>query len=89
MILVNSVIQVTTPYDVMVAIETRALKATAQHTSQSLFTMIMTSNPVQIIAFILCISSSAYAQVFTPNTVNWGGRIAGIVLGKQIRLLST
>ncbi|KAG1747734.1 uncharacterized protein EDB91DRAFT_1114560 [Suillus paluster] len=40
----------------------------------------MNSNPVQIIAVILCISSSVYAQD-NQTYNNWGSRVAGIVIG--------
>ncbi|KAG2141819.1 hypothetical protein DEU56DRAFT_794796 [Suillus clintonianus] len=41
-------------------------------------------NPTQI-AVLLCLSSSAYAQNYYPYN-NWGGRIAGIVIGSLIAL---
>ncbi|OAX40938.1 hypothetical protein K503DRAFT_768110 [Rhizopogon vinicolor AM-OR11-026] len=46
----------------------------------------MNRSPVQITALLLCLSSSAYAQVFAPSN-NWGGRITGIVLGAVFLLV--
>ncbi|KAG2031898.1 hypothetical protein BDR03DRAFT_82199 [Suillus americanus] len=42
----------------------------------------MNYNPIQIIAFLLCLSSSAYAQSSDSYTYYWSGaRVAGIVVG--------
>ncbi|KAG1845877.1 hypothetical protein DFJ58DRAFT_502862 [Suillus subalutaceus] len=49
---------------------------------------IMNHNPTQIIAFFLCLSSSAYAQALDPYTSYWSGaRIAGLVIGILFLLL--
>ncbi|KAG1874309.1 hypothetical protein F4604DRAFT_1925182 [Suillus subluteus] len=43
----------------------------------------MNHNPTQIIAFFLCLSSSAYAQAPDSYTYYWSGaRIAGLVIGE-------
>ncbi|KAG1738519.1 hypothetical protein EDB19DRAFT_1714034 [Suillus lakei] len=46
----------------------------------------MNYHSIQIIGVLLCLSSSAYAQVYYPSN-NWGGRIAGIVIGILFLLL--
>ncbi|KAG1764128.1 hypothetical protein EDD22DRAFT_884560 [Suillus occidentalis] len=49
-------------------------------------TTTMSYKTTQIISVLLYLSSSAYAQGYSPYT-NWNGRIAGIVIGILILLL--